>query len=305
MRKNRDWAPGPTNWSRPEEPSGHDPPRPVSDNASETLVKIAWSRMNLEAKDDEDLRHAVTLLEKTRFIARLTHYAGQPIEKMIDTLPDGVSEKLQGVVRATVTRLLGMALKTMGNRRPQNASPRLHKVAGGLSGAIGGAFGLTALAVELPLSTAIMLRSIADIARSEGEDLTLVESRLACLEVFALGGRSVVDDGADTGYYAVRATLAKALNEAAQHIAAKGMTDKSAPVLVRFIAQISSRFGALVSEKIAAQAVPIIGAAGGATINLLFLDHFQETARGHFIVRRLERTYGTETVRKAYREIAG
>jgi hypothetical protein len=59
-----------------------------------------------------------------------------------------------------------------------------------LSGAIGGAFGLTALAVELPLSTAIMLRSIADIARSEGEDLTMVESRLACLEVFALGGRS-------------------------------------------------------------------------------------------------------------------
>lgn len=261
--------------------------------------------MTWEAKDDEDLRHAAALLEKTRFIARLTNYAGQPIEKMIDTLPDGVSEKLQGVVRATVTRLLGMALKTMDNRRHHSASPRIHKVAGGLSGAIGGAFGLTALAVELPLSTAIMLRSIADIARSEGEDLTLVESRLACLEVFALGGRSALDDGADTGYYAVRATLAKALNEAAQHIAAKGMTDKSAPVLVRFIAQISSRFGALVSEKVAAQAVPIIGAAGGATINFLFLDHFQETARGHFIVRRLERTYGTETVRKAYREIAG
>lgn len=256
--------------------------------------------MSLEPKDHEDLRHAMALLEKTRFIARLTHYAGQPIEKMIATLPDGVSEKLQGVVRATVTRLLGMALKTLGDRRPQNASPRIHKVVGGLSGAIGGAFGLTALAVELPLSTAIMLRSIADIARSEGENLTSVESRLACLEVFALGGRSAADDGADTGYYAVRATLAKALSEAAQHIASKGLTDKGAPALVRFIAQISARFGALVSEKVAAQTVPIIGAAGGATINLLFLDHFQETARGHFIVRRLERTYGRETVQRAY-----
>jgi hypothetical protein len=261
--------------------------------------------MPLEPKDYEDLRQAVVRLEKTRFIARLTHYAGQPIEKMIETLPDGVSEKLQGVVRATVTRLLGMALKTMGRRVRQKASPRIHKMAGGLSGAIGGAFGLTALAVELPLSTAIMLRSIADIARSEGEDLTSIESRLACLEVFALGGRSTANDGAETGYYAVRATLAKALSEAAQHIASKGLTDKGAPVLVRFIAQISSRFGALVSEKVAAQAVPIIGAAGGAGINLLFLDHFQETARGHFIVRRLERRYGSDMVQRVYREIAG
>jgi len=261
--------------------------------------------MSLEPRDHEDLRQAVALLEKTRFIARLTHYAGQPVEKMIDTLPEGVSERLQGVVRTTVTRLLGMALKTMGGQQHQNASLRIHKVAGGLSGAIGGAFGLAALAVELPVSTAIMLRSIADIARSEGEDIAAVESRLACLEVFALGGRSEADDSADTGYYAVRAALAKALSEAAQHIVTKGLTDKSAPVLVRFIAQISSRFGVLVSEKAAVQAVPIIGAAGGATINLLFMDHFQETARGHFTVRRLERTYGSETVRKAYREIAG
>jgi len=56
---------------------------------------------------------------------------------------------------------------------------------------------------------------------------------------------------------------------------------------------------------VAAQAVPIVGAAGGAGINLLFLDHFQETARGHFVVRRLERRYGKERVRSAYLEIAG
>jgi hypothetical protein len=33
--------------------------------------------------------------------------------------------------------------------------------------------------------------------------------------------------------------------------------------------------------------------------NLLFIDHFQDVARGHFIVRRLERAYGAETVRAA------
>ena len=41
----------------------------------------------------------------------------------------------------------------------------------GASGAIGGAFGLASVAVELPISTTIMLRSIADIARSEGFDV--------------------------------------------------------------------------------------------------------------------------------------
>jgi len=253
-------------------------------------------------QDYADLQVAVRLLEEKRFIARLTHYAGQPVEKMLTALPHRLSDGVQQVVRATVTRLLNLALKTMG-RKGRTATPRFHKLVGGLSGAVGGAFGLPALAVELPLTTAIMLRSIADIARSEGEDITTLEGRLACLSVFALGGGNAVKDGTDTGYYAVRASLAKALSEAAQHIARKGLTEKGAPVLVRLIAQIASRFGALVSEKMAAQAVPVIGAAGGAAINLLFMDHFQDTARGHFIVRRLERTYGKEVVQRAYQDV--
>lgn len=260
--------------------------------------------MALASQDRDDLRFAVGLLEKKRYIARLTHYAGQPIEQMMQALPQRAADRVHKLVRSTVTRLLAVALKTMGRDAGRQARPRMHKLAGGISGAVGGAFGLSALAVELPLSTTIMLRSIADIARSEGEDLTTVESRLACLEVFALGGPAAGDDAGDTGYYTVRASLAKALSEAVQYIARKGLTDQGAPVLVRFISQIAARFGALVSEKAAAQAVPIIGAAGGAGINLMFLTHFQETARGHFIIRRLERKYGQAAVQAAYRELS-
>jgi hypothetical protein len=50
--------------------------------------------------------------------------------------------------------------------------------------------------------------------------------------------------------------------------------------------------------------VPIVGAAGGATVNVLFMGHFQDMARGHFIVRRLEARHGTEVVRAAYESIA-
>jgi hypothetical protein len=58
-----------------------------------------------------------------------------------------------------------------------------------------------------------------------------------------------------------------------------------------------------VSEKVFVQSVPVIGALGGATINLLFVDHFQDVARGHFTVRRLERKYGKKKVKAQYMKI--
>jgi hypothetical protein len=42
------------------------------------------------------------------------------------------------------------------------------------------------------------------------------------------------------------------------------------------------------------------GALGGAAVNYAFIDQFQEVARAHFVVRRLERRYGKDAVRAAY-----
>jgi hypothetical protein len=44
----------------------------------------------------------------------------------------------------------------------------------------------------------------------------------------------------------------------------------------------------------------VVGAVGGAIINTLFIDHFQNMAQGHFIVRRLERAHGREIVESVY-----
>jgi hypothetical protein len=261
------------------------------------------SFMAIEEKGLEDLRHAVDFLENPSIISRITDFIGRPVEKFIDFLPVPISGKIQDAVKVTLTKLLTLSVKTIDKEFKGSASTITHKIACGVSGAIGGAFGLPALAVELPISTSIILRSIADIARSEGENITTLQARLGCLEVFALGGRTDTEDGSETGYYAVRASLAKAVSDAAKHIAEKGLTDKSAPVIARLIAQLASRFGAVVSEKMAAQAVPIIGAIGGATINLLFVNHFQNIARGHFIIRRLEREYGKEEVQKQFAKI--
>jgi hypothetical protein len=84
----------------------------------------------------------------------------------------------------------------------------------------------------------------------------------------------------------------------------RGAVDASAPVVSNLVTEIVSRFGLVVSDKVAAGAVPIIGAAFGATINVIFMDHFQKIAKGHFIVRRLERTYGRASIRLHYSSIA-
>jgi len=122
--------------------------------------------------------------------------------------------------------------------------------------------------------------------------------------VFGLGGRTESDKTADTGYFAIRGLLATSVTEAARFITERGLVDEGAPVLVRLIAQISARFGGVVTQKAAAQAIPIIGALGGAAVNYAFIEHFQAVARGHFVVRRLERVYGKDVVRAAYEQFS-
>jgi len=84
----------------------------------------------------------------------------------------------------------------------------------------------------------------------------------------------------------------------------RGAIDASAPVVTSLVSEIVSRFGLVVSDKVAAGALPVLGAVGGATVNVIFMDHFQRIARGHFTMRRLERTYGSAHIRQRYGELA-
>jgi hypothetical protein len=255
--------------------------------------------MALSTDDLADLRYARFLLENVSLAARIANAAGTPIEKLFSVLPQGAADAIRAATNKALQAGLRFAISTMGDRTRSSAE-WIHTSVVMVTGAAGGAFGLPALAIELPVSTVVMLRSIVDIARSEGELVRTPEAGLACLEVFALGGRKGGDDAAESGYFVVRAALAKALAEAAEYIAERGLAREGAPAIIRFITQVAVRFGVPVSEKVMAQSVPVLGAAGGVVINLLFIDHFQDIARGHFIVRRLERKYGPETVKAAY-----
>jgi hypothetical protein len=258
--------------------------------------------MQMTPEHIEQLRKARQLLEHPSLTAKITNAIGKRIDMGMALLPDRWSGVVNDATRKALETALHAALMTFGKNSQSQSSDVWHKIAATAAGAGGGAFGLPALVIELPVSTTIMLRSIADIARSEGEDIRSIEPKLACLEVFALGGRISKTDAAESGYFAVRAALARAVSEAAEFIAARGFAKEGAPVIVRLISQIASRFSVNVSEKAAAQAVPAIGAVGGALINLAFIDHFQDMARGHFTVRRLERIYGTDVIQSEYRK---
>jgi len=256
----------------------------------------------LSAAHRDELEEAYVLLQNPGLIARVSNTLATPIDAGMDRLPAAVRDRILRIAETSLLTALKTALWTLEDAGPAAPSNRLHKAGSAISGALGGAFGLPALAIELPISTSIMLRSIAEIARGEGENLADPEVRLACLEVFALGGESDRDDAAETGYFGVRSALARSVSEAARYAASTSTVRDSAPALVRLVSQIAGRFSIPVSEKAAAQSVPVIGAAGGALINVLFMDHFQNAARGHFIVRRLERRYGEATLRAAFEQ---
>src|SRR5262245_27651444 len=256
--------------------------------------------MTLSYEDQQALRYAKGLLENPSLATKITGLIGMPIEKALKLLPEKWAEVVNEATRRSLETALQAALLTLDDQPKSNSWEFLHKLAVAATGAGGGAFGLLGLPVELPLSTTIMLRSIADIARSEGERLRTPGAKLAFLEVFALGGRTTSDDASESAYFLIRGALAKSISDAAGYITKRGLLKEGAPAVVRFITQLATRFGVNVSEKVAAQAVPVIGAAGGVAINVLFIEHFQEVARGHFIVRRLERAYDPQLVRTEY-----
>ncbi len=258
----------------------------------------------LSKTEMRDLARAKSLLERPGLAMRLANYIGSPLERGFALLPGNWNEVVNKAAQSALLKALGVAVATLGQRPRRGSREFFHKLLAGTSGGIGGAFGLAALPVELPISTAIMLRSIADVARNEGHDLSNIDTKLSCLEVFALGSGGDSSVSAQSAYWATRATMSQALAEAASYLARKGVVRESAPAIARFIAQIAARFGLIVSEEVAAKAVPVLGAAGGGIVNVLFISHFQDMARGHFIIKRLEALHGTERIRAAYEQQA-
>ncbi|MDH3401818.1 MAG: EcsC family protein [Chromatiales bacterium] len=264
--------------------------------------------MKLTKPDTAALNEAYQRLENPSLAIQLSSAAGMPVETVLKTLARRVPESVMDAVRQSSQKSLHYVMsnttRTLKDQVLVSASPRLHQAAVMATGAVGGLFGVHALVIELPITTSIMFRSIVDIARAEGEMPRDSDTLLNAMQVFAMGsGMSDKDDAAETSYYGVRLALSAAVSNAMEQLAIHGLNKASSPALLRLVSAIASRFGIVVTQKTMAQALPVVGALGGATINTMFIHHYQEMARGHFTVRRLERKYGVETIREAYQRL--
>lgn len=258
--------------------------------------------------DRADLVRARTLLEAPSLTLKLSRLVGAPIEHTVARLPPRLRSGIQATVRAALLQAARAALFSLDNQPGKTASLTSHQWLSALCGAVGGAMGFATFAIELPISTTLMLRAVADVARSEGFDLAEPGVKEACLEVLAFGS----GDAREASYYAVRSFMAEAVQQTSKELltlAAKSGSSsvgatQAAQALAKLIEKIAARFGVVVSEKMAAQATPLLGAAAGASINALFTSTYQDLARGHFIVKRLERRYGEAAVARAYRDLS-
>jgi hypothetical protein len=228
---------------------------------------------------------------------------GQPLEAGMKLLPKRFSGQVHAITHAALLRAIDIAIGSLAKSPKIRKREAMHRWLSAGSGAIGGAAGLWSLPVEIPISTTLVLRAIADIARDEGHDLSRLDVRLACLEVFALGGSGTQDNAAESSYWLIRGSLSKAFADAATHLTQRGLVAEGAPPLVRLATTLASRFSINFSAQAAAKAIPVVSAVSGAAINLLFMHHFQEMARGHFIVKRLEAKYGSEAIQSIYTDL--
>lgn len=249
--------------------------------------------------------------------AKSLNWMGQPLEYAQNRLPEKVRTAITRASRKAIEKALEFSINTVpahdipkplaDAKRDSKKSGKLHTAAAAAVGGVGGLLGLAALPVELPLATVIMLRSIAEIARNYGNDLSSFETKLDCLYVFSLGGKTNHDDAMESAYYTSKVIFSEVLKKSSAYIAGasakeflSAVESKSAPFIVRFVAEIAAQFEIRVTKKFLMQTAPVLGAVGGAGLNLLFASFFQECARHHFAMRNLEKTHGIEMTRDIF-----
>ena len=214
-------------------------------------------------------------------LMKAINFVGGQVEDGMKLLPKPVRSQLDDIARKALEHSFDAAAKSRGGVGKNIGSDRVHKAMGTVSGAFGGLGDLPTALAELPVATTVIFRAVLHVAETYGEDPQAVETRMECLAVFGAGGPGSKDDGVDTAFIGARLGLSGA--------AVHGLISKVAP-----------KFAALMSQKLATQTVPILGAAAGAGTNYAFVDYYVALAHVHFGLRKLARAHGEPDVIAAF-----
>lgn len=206
---------------------------------------------------------------------QLMNVLGGQADSLLTRLPEGVKSGLEEATRGA----LQVAFQTakMSREKLPDQKNWLNTAMATAMGAVGGAGGLATALGELPVTTTVLMRAIQGIAAEHGFDPNRPEIAQDCLTVFAAAGPLEDDDGVDIAFLSSRLALT-------------GSTAQ------RVIAAIAPRLSVVMGQKLAAQAVPILGAAAGAAVNFAFTNYYQQMAHVHFGLLALSRDSGVPLV---------
>lgn len=201
----------------------------------------------------------------------LLNAVGGRAEGLIEKLPAPVRNRMDGITHGALNRAFDAASRSRGMLRDRG--DWFNRALSTASGAAGGLAGFAGAAIEMPITVTLLLRAIMDIAAEHGFAPDSDQARREALHVFASAGPLAQDEGADLGLLAARMTIT-------------GQTVQT------LIAKVAPKLSASLAQKLAAQAVPILGAVAGATINYSFTRYYQEIARVQFGLMRLSEETG-------------
>ncbi|HDZ82580.1 MAG TPA: protein EcsC [Roseobacter sp.] len=191
---------------------------------------------------------------------------GGSAEGLIDKLPSVVRQNLEN---ATV-KALHQAMKAATSSRSLVPDQKswLNQAVSAAMGAAGGAGGLPTALAELPVTTTLLLRVIQGVAVEHGFDPLSENVQFDCVQVFSAAGPLSDDDGADLGFLSARVAL-------------------SGRAMQAVIAKVAPRLAVVLGQKLAAQAVPVLGAVAGAATNYAYTSYYEDMAHVHFGLRKL------------------
>lgn len=205
---------------------------------------------------------------------QLLNVVGGQAENLLDMLPGGLRGRLEKATLAALEHAATAAAASRRGRLPDTSDLLTRALTLG-TGAAGGFGGVGSALAELPVTVTVILRGVMGIAAEHGFDPDDPEVRAACLRVLAAAGPMDDDDATDLSFLALRLSV-------------------TGPALQGMIARVAPRLAVPLGQKLAAQSVPVLGAAAGAACNWVFTSYYQEMARVQFGLMRLARETGED-----------
>lgn len=256
----------------------------MADKGTDSLSEQALSEIDVLAKQYTDANG---------WMMKLVNMAAGKLESGLTALPASAQAQINDVTKLALRTSYEAAAKTIppvgasgviGRTLGKLSGEVAHKTAAIATGAVGGIGGVGTTMVEIPVTVSLIFRSVQNIAAEYGEDPTSLDVKLECIKVFGNGAISDDADDMDVGFIGAKI----------------GLTGGAAEKL---IAAVAPKFAAMMSNKLAAQMVPVLGAVTGAGINYTFINYYQQMAHIRFGLRKIARNSKPELVYEQFRTV--